>query len=88
MKEAQGIVVSAKMNKTVVVRVEKLVQHARYKKYVVQRTRLKAHDEKGCHEGDVVRIVSTRPISREVSWRVTDILGRRAMPDAAVEVTS
>jgi len=85
MKEAEGIVISAKMNKTVVVRVERLVQHPRFKRYVVQRTKLKARDEKGCKEGDVVRIVSIRPISKEVCWRVTGIVGRRAIPDAPTD---
>ncbi len=88
MKEAQGMVVSAKMNKTVVVRLEKLVQHPILKKYVVQRTRIKARDEKGCHEGDIVRIASTRPLSKQVSWRVIEVVGRRTLADAPVEAGS
>jgi len=86
MKEAQGIVVSAKMKKTVVVRVERLVQHAKFKKYVVQRTKFKARDEIGCHEGDVVVVAATRPISRDVHWRVVKVVGQKARPEAAVEV--
>lgn len=85
MKEAEGIVVSAKMAKTVVVRIERLIQHPKFKKYVVQRTKLKARDDKGCKAGDIVRVVSTRPISKEVRWRVVEVLGQKTMPDAAGE---
>jgi len=88
MKEARGMVVSAKMKKTVVVRIERLVQHPKFKKYVVQRTKLKARDEIGCHEGDVVDLVSTRPISKDVHWRVIRVVGRKAQPEAAVEVAA
>jgi len=88
MKEARGMVVSAKMKKTVVVRIERLVQHPKFKKYVVQRTKLKARDEIGCHAGDVVDIASTRPISKDVHWRVIRVVGKKAQPEAAVEVGS
>ena len=86
MKEARGMVISAKMQKTVVVRVERLIQHPKFKKYVVQRTKLKARDEIGCKEGDIVDIASTRPISKEVNWRIIRVVGKKAKPDAAVEV--
>jgi len=88
MKEARGMVVSAKMKKTVVVRIERLVQHPKFKKYIVQRTKVKVRDEIGCHEGDVVDIASTRPISKDVHWRVIRVVGQKAQPEAAVEVAS
>lgn len=88
MKEARGMVVSAKMTKTVVVRIERLVQHPKFKKYIVQRTKLKARDEVGCKEGDIVDIASTRPVSKEVNWRVIRVVGKKAKPESAVEVSS
>lgn len=69
-----GIVVSAKMDKTVVVKVERRVQHPLYGKVVLRTTRFKAHDEIGCDEGDRVEMMETRPISREKRWRITQIL--------------
>ena len=74
-KIREGIVVSDKMDKTVVVLVERLVQHAVYKKYVRQRKKYKAHDpENRCRIGDQVSIVETRPISREKRWRIQTII--------------
>jgi small subunit ribosomal protein S17 len=86
MKNGKGVVISARMKKTVVVQMERLVQHPRYKKYIMMRTRVKARDEMGVREGDVVEIVPTRPISKEVRWRVLRIVGRRLAPDAPVEL--
>ncbi len=75
----QGMVVSDKMDKTVVVRVERLVQHPVYKKYIRQHKKYKAHDpDNRCQVGDRVAIVETRPLSREKRWRVQDILRRAA----------
>jgi small subunit ribosomal protein S17 len=82
----EGIVVKAKMMKAVVVRVERLVQHERYKKYVLRRTKVKASDELKCREGDVVAIVPTRPQSRDIRWRVIKILGRRSLGGEPEEV--
>ncbi|MGB9742988.1 MAG: 30S ribosomal protein S17 [candidate division WOR-3 bacterium] len=66
-----GTVVSAKAQKTVVVRTERLVQHPKYKKYVRCRTKLYAHDEKAeCQEGDRVLLMETRPLSKLKRWRV------------------
>ena len=66
-----GTVVSAKMQKTVVVQTERLVPHPKYKKYVLRRTKLYAHDEKAeCQEGDRVLVMETRPLSRLKRWRV------------------
>ena len=86
MKNEKGVVVSAKMEKTVVVRREKLIQHPKYKKYLMRRTRVKVRDTVGVKEGDVVEIAPTRPLSGEVRWRVLRILGRRLTPDAPVEI--
>ncbi len=66
-----GTVLSAKMQKTVVVAVERLVLHPKYKKYVRQRTKLYAHDEKDeCQPGDRVLLSETRPLSKLKRWRV------------------
>ena len=76
-KVRQGIVVSSKPEKTVVVAVTERVSHPRYKK-IVQRTRkFHAHDEaNSCGEGDLVRIQETRPLSKLKRWRVLEILER------------
>ncbi len=72
-----GWVVSNKMDKTVVVKVEKLRQHPRYKKYIRYAKKFKAHDEENaCEIGDKVKIVETRPLSKEKRWRVVEILER------------
>jgi len=74
-KTREGIVVSDKMDKTVVVMVERLVQHPKYKKYVKSRKKVKAHDElNGCGTGDRVLIVESRPLSRDKRWRVQSVL--------------
>jgi small subunit ribosomal protein S17 len=74
-KVREGVVVSDKMDKTVVVLVERLVQHAVYKKYVRQRKKYKAHDpDNRCRVGDQVSIVEARPLSREKRWRVQNII--------------
>ncbi len=70
-----GRVVSDKMNKTVAVSVERLFQHPTYKKIVKKTSKLYAHDEeKSCHVGDLVRVMSTRPLSKLKRWRVVEIL--------------
>jgi len=72
-----GIVVSDKMDKTVVATVTVLRKHSVYKKYVKRTKRFKIHDEKNeCHVGDVIRFVATRPISKDKSWKLVDILER------------
>jgi small subunit ribosomal protein S17 len=74
-KTQVGTVVSDRMEKTVVVRVERLKQHPQYKKVVRHATKFKAHDEANqCATGDVVRIQETRPLSREKRWRVVEII--------------
>jgi small subunit ribosomal protein S17 len=86
-KTRVGRVVSTKMEKTVVVTVERQRTHRLYKKAMRRLTRFKAHDENGvCAEGDLVRIQETRPLSRDKRWRVTDVLERgviAALPDDA-----
>jgi small subunit ribosomal protein S17 len=76
-KRREGVVISDKMNKTVVVEVERLVRHSTYHKYLRQRRRYKAHDEKNqCRVGDRVRIIETRPLSAQKRWTVQAILLR------------
>jgi small subunit ribosomal protein S17 len=77
-KEREGVVVSDKMDKTVVVAVSRLVRHGKYRKYLTRREKYKAHDEKNqCRVGDRVRIVETRPLSHDKRWAVQAILGRQ-----------
>ncbi|MBL8088602.1 MAG: 30S ribosomal protein S17 [Chthonomonas sp.] len=78
-KIRQGLVVSAKMEKTVVVKVERRVQHPLYGKTVLKSERFKAHVDDAAlgqkvDEGDTVEIMETRPISRDKHWRVTRII--------------
>lgn len=76
-QEKVGVVVSAKMQKTVVVEVERLVMHPLYHKYLRRRSRFMAHDEKGeCRAGDRVSIRETRPLSRHKRWIVQEIVER------------
>jgi small subunit ribosomal protein S17 len=74
-KALVGVVVSDKMDKTVVVAVERLVRHHAYGKMIRRKTKFKAHDEENrCGIGDKVAIMETRPLSKEKHWRVTEIL--------------
>ena len=69
-KTLTGVVSSDKMDKTVVVMVNRLVLHPVYKKYIRKRTKVKANDEKNeCHVGDKVLLIETRPLSKEKHWR-------------------
>ncbi len=72
--EKVGIVFSDKMTKTVVVRVDRMVKHPLYHKYMKRRKKFMAHDELGAAEGDKVRIVETRPLSARKRWRVVEII--------------
>ena len=79
-RTVEGRVVSNKMDKTVTVLVERQVKHALYGKYIKRSTKLHAHDEDGsCQEGDVVRLVETRPVSKTKNWRVVEIVSRAAV---------
>ena len=74
-KVRTGMVISDKMDKTVIVRVQTLKEHPRYKKHIQQSTRFKAHDEQNqCKVGDRVRIMETRPLSHDKRWRVVAIV--------------
>jgi len=73
-----GIVASDKMQKTVVVRVDRLVLHRKYRRYVRRTSQFMAHDEMGSTVGDKVRIVETRPLSARKRWRVVEILQKAA----------
>lgn len=76
-KVRQGRVVSDKMDKTVVVAVEDRVRHPLYQRTIRQTKKFKAHDEENsCRIGDTVRIMETRPLSKEKRWRVIEILER------------
>ena len=72
--ERVGIVASDKMTKTVTVRVDRLVKHPVYRKYIKKRKKFMAHDEMGAKIGDKVRIVETRPLSARKRWRVVEII--------------
>jgi small subunit ribosomal protein S17 len=73
-----GSVVSDKMQKTVVVRVDRLVRHTKYRRYVRRMSKFMAHDELGATIGDKVRIVETRPMSARKRWRVIEIVQKAA----------
>jgi small subunit ribosomal protein S17 len=76
-KERVGDVISNKMNKTIVVRVERRFQHPRFKKVVTAYSKFYAHDEKNeAKVGDRVRIQETRPLSKTKSWRLVEIVER------------
>ncbi len=78
-KKLVGTITSDKMEKTVVVRVERLVPHDVYKKYVRRRENFKAHDEKNeFRVGDRVEIIETRPMSKDKRWRVVRLINRVA----------
>ena len=76
-KERTGAVVSNKMEKTIVVAVKRKVKHPIYGKFVNKTTKFVAHDEENtCKEGDLVRIMETRPLSKRKNWRLVEILER------------
>jgi len=85
--EQVGVVVSAKMQKSVVVAVERLVQHAVYHKTIRRTSTFMAHDEKGAQRGDTVRIVESRPLSKRKRWRVEEILTRATAVEDIAEAT-
>jgi small subunit ribosomal protein S17 len=74
-QEKVGIVTSSKMQKTIVVEVRRRVAHPVYKRIVTKRSKFMAHDEHGkAHEGDMVRIVETRPLSKNKRWSLKEVL--------------
>jgi small subunit ribosomal protein S17 len=87
-KRLKGRVLSNKMDKTVVVRVERTFRHPRYGKVLLRAKRYKAHDADGrCQVGDLVQIVESRPLSREKRWVVEAIIGSDASAELSTEVT-
>jgi small subunit ribosomal protein S17 len=76
-KTRVGKVVSDRMDKTIVVSIERLVKHPQYGRYVRRRAKFKVHDEKNeCRMGDTVRFMETRPISKDKRWRFVEIVER------------
>jgi small subunit ribosomal protein S17 len=76
-KTRVGKVVSDRMDKTIVVSIERLVKHPQYGRYVRRRSKFKVHDEKNeCRMGDTVRFMETRPISKDKRWRFVEIVER------------
>lgn len=76
-----GRVTSSAMDKTITVAVERVVQHALYKKNIKRTKKFKAHDEQNaCQIGDVVRIEETRPLSKTKRWRLVEIVKRAELP--------
>ncbi len=76
-KERIGLVVSNKMEKSIVVQVERRVKHPKYGKFVKKTSTFAAHDEKNeCNIGDTVRIMETRPLSKKKCWRLVEIIER------------
>lgn len=76
-----GKVTSSAMDKTITVAVERVVQHALYKKNIKRTKKFKAHDEQNtCQVGDVVRIEETRPLSKTKRWRLVEIVKRADLP--------
>jgi small subunit ribosomal protein S17 len=76
-KERIGVVVSNKMDKTIVIAEKRKVKHPIYGKFVNKTSKYYAHDEKNdCNEGDTVRIMETRPLSKNKGWRLVEIIER------------
>ena len=76
-KERIGVVASNKMDKSIVVIIERKVKHALYGKFVKKTSRFVAHDQKNtCREGDTVKIMETRPLSKSKNWRLVEIIER------------
>ena len=74
-KTRTGIVVSDKMDKTIVVKLTTRVQHPLYKKFIQKTTKIKAHDENNeCGVGDTVRVMETRPLSKDKHWRLVEVI--------------
>ena len=74
-KTRVGIVVSAKMDKTITVAVERRLKHPLYGKFVKKTVKLKAHDEENvCREGDKVKVMETRPLSKTKRWRLVEVV--------------
>ena len=76
-KERIGVVVSTKMQKSIVVEVKRKMMHPKYGKFILRTKKFIAHDEENtCNEGDTVRIMETRPLSKRKNWRLVEIVER------------
>ena len=76
-KERIGVVSSSKMEKSITVVVERRVKHPKYGKFIKKSSKFVAHDEKNeCNEGDTVKIMETRPLSKRKNWRLVEIVER------------
>jgi small subunit ribosomal protein S17 len=76
-KEKTGLVISNKMEKSIVVQVERMIKHAKYGKFVKRTSKFMAHDEMNeCNIGDTVKIAETRPLSKDKCWRLVEIIER------------
>ena len=76
-KERVGIVISNKMEKSIVVSIERKVKHPLYGKFVKKTSKFIAHDQENtCNEGDVVKIMETRPLSKNKNWRLVEVIER------------
>ena len=76
-KERIGVVVSTKMQKSIVVEVKRKMMHPKYGKFILRTKKFIAHDEENtCNEGDTVRIMETRPMSKRKNWRLVEIVER------------
>ncbi len=76
-KEKEGLVVSSKMNKSIVVLVERKIKHIKYGKFIRKSKKFMAHDEENaCNIGDKVKIAETRPLSKNKCWRLVEIIER------------
>ncbi len=81
-KTRTGLVVSDKMDKTIVVKMEKRTRHPKYHKIIIRAVKVKAHDEKNeCKLGDLVSLMETRPLSKDKRWRVVSVLERTINSD-------
>jgi len=75
IRTLQGVVISNKMDKSIVVMIERRVKHPMYGKYITRSTKLKAHDEANvCNEGDFVSITEVAPISKSKNWKLVDVI--------------
>jgi len=86
-RRMDGVVKSNKMTKTVVVEVKRTYRHKLYKKVVQSRKRIMAHDELSCHEGDLVRVVESNPLSARKRWVVEEIIKRNIGDEEWTEET-
>ena len=75
IRTVQGVVISNKMDKSIVVMIERRVKHPMYGKFITRSTKLKAHDETNvCNEGDLVTITECAPISKSKNWKLVDVI--------------